>query len=163
MNLTDDSTSYNAERHAQAVADYVQGKPTMLHTGHVEKLEYGWWERKRGHILLPRTLGHKNNFVMTHEELCAYDLELVCASEWINKERNRVANTLGTLRKGRQMLWHDENPTCFTIAHVLEGMVELAKFKLGVMHILNYIAKERVLEKRLVGETDPSAGSTDPR
>lgn len=137
--------------------------PAIAHTGHADKLEYGWWERKRGNILLPRTLGHKNNYVLTHAELCAYDIELVQAAEWITKERNRVANTLGTLRKGRQMLWHEENPTCFTIAHILEGMVTLAKFKLGVMNLLNYVAKERVNEKRLADQTDQSPVGVDPR
>lgn len=165
MNSTDDSTSYNAARHAQAVADYVQGVPTMIHTGHVERLEYGWWERKRGHIMLPCTLGKKNNYVLTHEELCAYDHALLEMKQWVEKEQARTATTLVALRRGRSRTypWDRNDPTCFTIAHSLESMIWLAKWKLGVMHILNYIAKERALEKRLVGETDPSAGSTDPR
>lgn len=155
MNSTDDSTSYNAERHAQAVAAAIRGESVVVNAGHADKLEYGWWERKRGHVLLPRTLGQKNNYVLTHEELCAYDLELVQMHEWIDQERQRVRNTLVVLRKGviGRIIGVTE-PTCFTIAHILEGMVKLAKFKLGIMKVLHYIAKERALEKRLAGEAD---------
>ncbi len=137
----------NAEKHAQALAAYIRGEPTMMHSGHVEKLTYGWWERQRGHVLLPYTIGQKNNFVITHEELCAYDLELVRHGDWVQKERERVRLTLTALRKGTQPSWETQAPTCFTIAHILESMITIAKFKLATMNILGYIAQERIKDK----------------
>lgn len=156
--------SYNEEQHAKAVASAIRGDPAMFNVGHVEKLEYGWWERKRGNVMLPRTLGQKNNYVLTHEELAVYDLELVQAREWIEKEQRRVSNTLTVLHKGmRGTLIGVTEPTCFTVAHLLEGMVELAKFKLKVMELLHYAAKERVHEKRLADQTDKGPVGADPR
>jgi hypothetical protein len=154
-------TMSNAERHAQALADYINGIPTMMHSGHAEKLKYGWWERKRGHVLLPRTLGQKNNYVITHEELCAYDLELVAHSEWVKQERERVLVTLKTIRAGKQM-YADPEPTCFTIAHILESMINIAKFKLGVMKVLHYIVQERLNEQRSNRQAHESPSSTNP-
>ncbi len=153
----------NAEKHAKALADYVRGDPTMLHSGHIERLMYGWWERKHGHVLLPYTLSQRNNFVITHEELCAYDMELVAHGEWLDRERKRVENTLRALRRGKQNFpWNDKPPTCFTIAHILESMIAIAKFKLATINILNYICQERVGEQRSRSKDDQGAGRADP-
>lgn len=156
-------TMSNAEQHAQAAADRINGVPTMMHVEHAERLEYGWWERKRGRIFLPKTLGQKNNFVLTHEELAAYDACLVDMHMWIDEERKRTSNTLTVLRKGlKGHLISVTEPTCFTIAHVLEGMVRIARFELATMNVLGYIAKERVSEQRRNDEDHESQVGADP-
>jgi hypothetical protein len=114
----------------------------IQHEGHIERLTYGWWEPKRGNVLLPRTLGHKNNYVLTHEELAAYDIALVQLHEKVTKERERVAVTLTALRKGRVHRW-DLDPTCFTIAHILEFMITVGRAKLAVMQLLHYVTTQR--------------------
>jgi hypothetical protein len=135
----------------------------ITNEGHIERLQYGWWEAKQGHIILPYTLGAKTNFVMTHEELCHYDMALVEMHQWIDKERGRVASTLQALRKGRSMSRWQHDPTCFSIAHIMEGMVQVVKCKLNIMHLLLYIAKRRVDEQRQRGtfETHEGASSAD--
>lgn len=131
--------------------------------GHVDKLDYGWWESKRGHIFLPRTLGQKNNFVLTPEELAHYDMYLTDLAAKVEAEQVRVGFTMQCFRQARMPMWAQRTvPTCFTIAHVLEHLVLLAKGKLELMHILNYIAKARVDEQRSAAKTDESARSTDP-
>jgi hypothetical protein len=129
--------------------------------GHAEKLEYGWWEAKRGHVLLPRTLGHKNNYVLTPEELAHYDLFLVQFTERIIKERERVGVTLRAYRQGRRPKWEQIDPTCITFAHVMEFMLVWGKGKLEMLHLLNYVLQRRVGEQRGTGQAHEGPSGAD--
>lgn len=123
---------------------------------HADKLEYGWWEHKRGNVQLPTTLGHPKNFVLTEEELCHFDIELEQLARETEKLRARVASTLRTRRRGRTN-YMDEEPTCFTIAHILEFMITHGKAKLGIMNLLVYVAQKRKPDEPTV----PGTGSAD--
>lgn len=114
---------------------------------HADKLEYGWWERKRGNVQLPDTLGQKNNYVLTEVELALFDHELTQLAVEVEKMRADVANTLRIRRRGKAMVF-EKDPTCHTLAHVLQFLVMNAKAKLGIMHLLNGIAAKRVEMKR---------------
>lgn len=129
----------------------------IIQEGHTEKLEYGWWEPKRGHILLPKTLGHPKNFVLTPEELAHYDMYLVEFTAKIEKERERVGVTMRRLRREEGFSREREIPICFTLAHVMEFLLTHTKGKLDLLHILNYIAKRRVDEQRSPPETHEGA------
>lgn len=111
--------------------------------GHTDHLEYGWWEAKRGHLLLPKTLGDKHNFVLSPEELAHYDLMLTQFAEVVQTEREHVAYTMRCFRSGRTPTWEQRTPICFTLAHIMEFMIKFAKAKLELMHILLYIARNR--------------------
>lgn len=121
---------------------------------HADKLEYGWWERKRGVVLIPDTLGQKNNFVLTEVELALFDHELTILAAEVEKMRAQVANTLRIRRRGAMLHYAgwtkpgESDPVCYTLAHVLQFLVVQAKSKLGVMQLLNGIAAERVEMKR---------------
>ena len=122
----------------------------MIHADH---LEYGWWEHKRAKDM-PDTLGQKNNYVLTEEELALLDWELEQAARTLEKMRAGVANTLRIRRRGAVLHYNgylkpaERDPVCYTLAHVMQLMVDMAKFKLGVMQVLHGIAAKRVEMKR---------------
>lgn len=134
----------------------------IVQEGHVEKLEYGWWEQKRGNIMLPKTLGHPKNFVLTPEELAHYDVYLTQFAEKVEHERARVARTIRAFRYGRTPIWEQADPTCFTLSHVMEFLLVHTKGKLDLLHILNYIAKRRVDEQRSNAEAHEGPLGADP-
>jgi hypothetical protein len=122
--------------------------PDITQEGHVDKLDYGWWEPTRGNIMLPKTIGQKNNYVLTHEELAAYEFILMEMKERIESEHARVVATLIALRKGKIDHWTKVMPTCFTVAHILQFMLKIAKSKLAIMELLKWAASQRVKEKQ---------------
>lgn len=131
---------------------------------HADKLEYGWWESKRGNVLLPTTLGQKNNYVLTEEELCHLDMELAEMAKAIDKMRANVDNTLRIRRRrSARLIGLERKPICFTIAHVMQLMVDNAKAKLAIIQLLHYIVKQRNPNVRSDGpqQPDESTSSTD--
>jgi hypothetical protein len=82
-------------------------------SGHVESLEYGWWEKKRQP--LPVTIGAKNNFVIQPEELQAYQQELLKLKAVVDEElgggevhrRSTEDGSLAPLGTVRSYVLHD--------------------------------------------------------
>lgn len=102
---------------------------------HVDKLEYGWWERKRGNGLLPTTIGQKNNYVLTAEEMIEYAQLLDGMAKDLQAQAASARITAKALKTGRVASW-EPTPVCFTLAHVLELMVTMAKHKLAITQFL---------------------------
>jgi hypothetical protein len=116
----------------------------ITHEGHAEKLEYGWWERERGHVMLPDTLGDKRNFVLRLEDLKELDAHLTAVKTQLVDEQARLRTTIRALETGKHSeLYGRSEPRCYTLAHVLQMMVDIAKMKLAVMTALNSILQRR--------------------
>jgi hypothetical protein len=115
--------------------------------GHADKLEYGWWKPKHGTITLPRTLSHKNNYVLSHEELCVYEMTLIDMKRDIEAEQARVTATILALRRDFVRSYNPD-PVCFSLAHIMQFMVKQAKGKLAIMQLLLYTTKRFLDEKK---------------
>lgn len=120
---------------------------------HTDKLEYGWWERKRGKDpVLPTTYKHPNNYVMQSDELCEYMFALEELKIVVTAEYERARLTHRVLYKGRLLSWEGD-PTLFTTAHVLEFFVKFMKCKLRLMKLLLYVARARKGVPQVENET----------
>jgi hypothetical protein len=113
----------------------------------MDKLEYGWWERKRGNVMIPPYVGDKRNYTLTLEELEKYHALLLEMKETITNEQEKVRVNFKAVRDGRIMSW-DTPPRCTGLAHVLEFQVRIARNKLSLMQFLVDSTGQRVKEKR---------------
>lgn len=119
----------------------------ITNEGHAERLEYGWWEPKRGHVLLPATLGDERNYVLTPVEMAAYDWLLMRKKADIEKESADIAYTVRCLRHGRMPVFEQRNPRCFTLCDMLEFEVKEKRTELEMMQLLLYMTKRAVDER----------------
>jgi hypothetical protein len=111
---------------------------------HVDELEYGWWEiRKRGKEL-PTTYKDKRNFVMHPSELSEYVAALKELKDRVDAEYERARFTAKVLETGFIMSFERRTPTLFTLCHVLEFFVTLAKSKLRMTQFLADFTRRRV-------------------
>jgi hypothetical protein len=125
---------------------------------HVDKLEYGWWERKRGNVLLPTTIGQKNNFVLYPAELAEYVEILGEFKALADKAYEQARFTAKTLENGRIPSFDNRTPTLYTVAHLLQSCVDEAKIRLRLMKFLHGVTKRRVdLKKETVDESPSKA------
>jgi hypothetical protein len=114
---------------------------------HVDKLEYGWWNRTRGNVVLPTSVGDTRNYVLTVEELAAYLTVLNDTLAAVEKEKLAVAFQLRAMEQGRLPTWEQRSPRCTTLAHVMEFLVSTAKNKLALMHVLLDASGKRIADK----------------
>lgn len=112
-----------------------------------DKLEYGWWEHKRGNVLLPEYLGDKRNFLLHAAEIEEYAKVLVAMGETIDKETKAVVFTRNALKTGHVASWETRDPQPITIASVLTFHVALAKHRLAMTQLLADVTGRRVKEK----------------
>ncbi|HEX6826692.1 MAG TPA: hypothetical protein VF077_10295 [Nitrospiraceae bacterium] len=119
---------------------------------HAEKLEYGWWERKRGNVLLPTTYKDKRNYVLTPTELHEYMDALLELKTAVDREYANAAHTHRVLHLGRLPTFADKDPVLFTLCHVLEFFIKMAKAKLRLMQLLLFCSRERRTGIDLPGE-----------
>jgi len=117
---------------------------------HADKLEHGWWERKRGNMLLPTTYKDKRNYVLTPVELCEYKEALAELKFHVDAELAKAQYTHRVLHTGRLPTFDDRGPTLFTLCHVLEFFIKMAKCKLRLMTLLLFASRER--RDNLLGE-----------
>lgn len=113
----------------------------------MDKLEYGWWERKRGKVMIPPYIGDKRNFTLTLKELENYHTVLAEMKKAVEQEQEKVRVNHKAVRDGRIMSW-DGTPRCTGLAHVMEFMVQCARSKLALTQFLVDVTGQRVKEKR---------------
>lgn len=113
----------------------------------MDKMEYGWWERKRGNVKIPPYLGDKRNFTLSLEELEKYHTLLAEMKKAVEQEQEKVRVNHKAVRYGRIMSW-DTPPRCTGLAHVMEFMVQCARSKLALTQFLVDVTGQRVKEKR---------------
>lgn len=118
--------------------------------GHADTLPYGWWEMKAGRRVLPRTLGDPKNFTLRLEELVELHQVLTVHHEWLNKARGDVRTTIKAIETGyhSEMLSGHDHLICYTIAHALELLLNVGKFKLAMMQWMVKVSGRRVEEKK---------------
>ena len=121
---------------------------------HLDKLEYDWWKRD-----LPTTLGDKRNYVLIEEELAAYCEVLESFATAIEQERVTAKLLLNVIRT-KKLGYGNHIPRLFTLAHILEFMLKLAKVKLCVLNFLNDLARRRN-EQRSPEQTHEGSSHTD--
>jgi len=110
---------------------------------HIDKLPYGWWEKKRNQEPLPTTIQHANNFVLHAQDLEEYDAALLELKERVDAEWQQVRFSREVLRNGHLPKWDNRTPTLYTIAHVMEFFIKMAKSKLRLITILHDLAERR--------------------
>lgn len=114
----------------------------------MDKLEYGWWERKRGNVKIPPYLGDKRNFTLTLEELEKYDAMLSAMVTVCTDERRKVRLNYVAMKNGQLPAFSTDTPRCTSLAHVMEFMVQCARSKLALTQFLVDVTGQRVKEKR---------------
>jgi hypothetical protein len=110
---------------------------------HVDKLEYGWWEKKRNTEPVT-TYKEKNNFVLYPAELAEYVEILGEFKVLADRAYEQARFTAKTLETGRVMSFDSRTPTLYTVAHLLQSCVDEAKIRLRLMQFLADTAKRRI-------------------
>jgi hypothetical protein len=97
-----------------------------------KSLPYAWWDKKwRERNPWPTSLGEDTrNYVLTPEEIKEYRDVLVAARESINHLIEGTRITVQALETGKHSPLYRQPPTMYTLAHVLQVLIEVAKMKL---------------------------------
>lgn len=121
----------------------------------MDKLEYGWWERKRGVVKVPPFIGDERNFTLTSEELLTYGHLLGEMKQVIEKEYAAASLNYRAVTTGK-VPYYESSPRCTSICDVLEFKVAHMKKELALMQLMSDICKQRIAEKKnAVASTDP--------
>lgn len=116
-----------------------------------QQLTYGWWEPKRRAAEMPATLKDPKNYVLTAEELKAYDDLLTGLIVAISEERAAVLLNYKAITYTTQtpveIRWNQRTPRCTSVAHVLDFMLKAGRVKKAVMELLVAAAKKRTEER----------------
>jgi hypothetical protein len=111
------------------------------------QLAYGWWEPKRRAAEMPPTLKDPKNYVLTAEELKAYDDLLTGLIVAVEEERKAVLLNYKaityTTQQPVEIRWNQRVPRCTSVAHVLEFMLKTGRVKKAVMELLVGAAQKR--------------------
>ena len=110
---------------------------------HMDKLEYGWWEAKRGIVKLPTTLGDKRNIVLNLEEIKKYEEIMGKFEALAVRERSNARKLRVCLERRHLPTWEDP-PHILTLAACLETQVSEAKLKLELLQFMVEISKRAV-------------------
>ncbi len=108
---------------------------------HVDSLPYAWWEAKNRP--LPETIKHKNNHVLSLEEMQEYRDALAEYTRYMERRLAKLDATLRAIKTGQHLWYMRDEPVLFTIAHVLEECVSEGKYRLKIMNLLAAIAQSR--------------------
>lgn len=115
-----------------------------------------WWLHSRTAPDMPRTLNDERNPVLYAQEMQEYMNCLVTIRDAAEKRRVDIANTLYALRTGNAKVsayaWNrgETRPQLFSLAHLLQFMVEMGKVHLRMLALSTHVMKRFKQEKQNV-------------
>jgi hypothetical protein len=105
-----------------------------------------WYDRETRQVQLPDTLTHKNNYVLTREELAQLGTLVIELKKLVEKEATTAQRAARALEKGLEPLWiyNDDGPPVFTLCHLLEFVNKMKQWELDLTKLLLVTTKRRV-------------------
>jgi len=102
-------------------------------------IEYGWWKDLSK---LPKTIGHKNNLVMSTEQVLQYCQALGQMEDMVRHEHSKALRVLSAMSK-KQVPSYVACPHPLTLCDVLEFKLKLGKTTLALLHSITAFLKTR--------------------